>query len=165
MIFTLTNPYMSNTISVTSKTPKLAASEIYSILSKDIKNYMNEFYFSIKDDSENYHHYVVSENRFDNKITSTIKKAKINSMYFEDYLNELEQIQKQTGGKKIDIKDDSSSSSSSDENLYRKVKDDSLINWWYYPHLYLARHFDIPILSRKYLLLPYTLKFTLPIIR
>lgn len=161
-IYNLVNPYVStiSDISVNSQSPKQAAKELYNSMSKSFRGHLPSFYFTIRDENDTLHHFESIEQKFGNEVSVSLKSTKPNKketknfkQAFSNFKNEQNNVK---GGKSISIKDDddsstsSSSSSSSSSSLYpyrrkRRQLYDPLIDWWYYPPLYLARHISIPV--------------------
>jgi len=184
-LYRLLNPYVTGSINLTveSSSPKTASKHIYSTLNQYFKNHIPKFSFTITDGTE-FYHYEVEESRNGNEVITNYKQASINKNLMNDflhyvnekdeYLTELynnsdENLSSITGGKKsskFSLKDDSSSSSSDDNRLkYRPSKYyyppylfDPILEFWYYPDLYLTRHFFFPYFHK---FIPHHIKITL----
>jgi hypothetical protein len=154
MSYVLLNPYLEGKkISSRKSNTNLAADEIWSDLSKKIKNYIPEFYFSIQNVNDNkIHHIRVRESLENTKVKYNLKVLTDKKYHANDkvLLNEIKNINEMKGGRrhKYDDDDSSSSSSSSDEVVYTFPKKNSynppILSLNYYPSIYGVRNILLP---------------------
>jgi hypothetical protein len=173
MKFQLLNPYLEGKQIVSNKKDaNLAAEEIWSDVSKQIKNYVPTFYFTIQDMSDkSLHHVKVKETLEDSNVKYSLKFLKDKKYHAHDahLLKEVGSLKKMSGGKHKHHKYDdssssSSSSSSSDDNFTYKLGSkysSPMMTLNYYPSIYGVKNIMLPSFVGAFT--PYV-KLNLPVI-
>lgn len=154
MSYILINPRFEGTnISSKKKSNSDAASEIWSNLSGNIKNFVPKFYFTIQDTQNGgLSHFVVKESFKKDKVKYKLKQYK-NKKMNNDEINKL--FSQEGSGRKEHKKknkyslddDDSSSSSSSSSGFvysYPLGTDWKNTSLYYYPGIYASAAFTFP---------------------
>jgi hypothetical protein len=157
MKFQLLNPYLEGKQIVSNKKDiNLAAEEIWSDISKQIKNYVPTFYFTIQDMSGGgkdgaLHHVKVKETMENSNVKYSLKFLTDKKYHANDshLLKEVGSIKNMSGGKHHRRYDDSSSSSSSssDDGLmykFGKKYNQPMMTLNYYPSIYGVRNILLP---------------------
>jgi hypothetical protein len=160
MSFILLNPYLEGSkISSQKNNINLAADEIWTDLSKKIKNYIPEFYFSIQNSNNNkIHHVRVRETLENTKVKYNLKVLSNKKYHANDkvLLNEINKVNNMSGGRKHRHRDDdsSSSSSSSDAIVYtfpnKKNNNVPMLSLNYYPSIYGVSNILLPTFSNTF---------------
>ena len=171
MKFQLLNPYLEGKQIVSNKkSANLAAEEIWSDVSKHIKNFVPEFYFTIQDLSDkSLHHLKVKETLECDNVKYSLKFLKDKKYHNNDshLLKEIGSLKNMAGGKhhkKYDDSSSSSSSSSSSDDLVYKFGSkysQPAMTLNYYPSIYGVRNILLPSFVGAFT--PYV-KLNLPII-
>lgn len=151
MGYILVNPNLGNsTIKSNKEDSNLAAEEIWSRLSENIKNYTPKFYFSIQEaGGSKLTHYVIKETfEGDDRVKFNLKEFKGKHIDEKSFKTELKQI----GGRKHRYDDDDSSSSSSSELVFTfpagKTHKDLVLT--YYPTIYGVPNVVLPTFTTTF---------------
>jgi len=146
MTFKLVNPNISNHefSSKRSKANK-AASEIWKELGKNISSYTSKFFFTIQNTSDDsLYHFKVKEQVNGDDVKHVISNIKL-SISDKEFLNQIQQISEQSGGKSYLSDDDSSSSSSDADFRYSfTTLNNSPMVLNYYPTIYGVPNVFLP---------------------
>jgi hypothetical protein len=156
MRYVLLNPNINGKeFSSEKKTAELAASDIWSSFSENIKNYIPEFYFTIKDTKKNnLYHYQVKENLQNERVKFTINKFKSTKINEKSLLESVNKDIMEGGKHKHRYnKDDDSSSSSSSDVVYKFGRNAPLyntLNLTYYPSIYGVSNILLPSFTTSF---------------
>lgn len=155
MRYTLLNPYLEGTaITSNKKDVNMASEEICGKLASNIKHPIPSFYLTLQDSTDNsLHHVKVMETLENDNVKFSIDLL-TNKKYHQNdnvLLNEIENLNKMTGGRKHKYDDStsssSSSSSSSDDLEYKlgnSYPSSSVMTLNYYPSIYGVNNILLP---------------------
>ncbi len=154
MTFILVNPVVhTEKISSNEGQSGGAAEDIWSKLSKNIKQYTPEFFFTIKnEENDKLYHYKVKENMEGGKVKFVI------SQFTDVDKNVLSKVDKMEGGRRKHDDSSSSSSSSSDSdsdyvympNKKSRRRRDNGVTLTYYPSIYGMSNVLLPTFSTAF---------------
>lgn len=171
MKFQLLNPYLEGKKIVSNKKDvNLAAEEIWSDVSKQIKNFVPTFYFTVQEMSGgSLHHIKVKETLDGDNVKYSLKFLKDKKYHTNDknLLKEIDSLKSMSGGKhhhkKYDDSSSSSSSSSSDDLMYKfgHKYANPMMTLNYYPSIYGVRNILLPSFVGSFT--PYV-KLNLPVV-
>ena len=162
MGYILVNPNLGNSsIESNKKNSTVAANDIWSQLSVNIKNYTPKFYFTIQESGgSKLSHFIIEESLENDRVKYNLKQFRGKKIDEKSFLKELAQ----EGGKRhrhhsSDISSSSYSSSSSSSSSSELIfsfpsKNSSYPNFTYYPTIYGVPNVILPTFLTTFT--PYT---------